>query len=397
MSLETPTTQQIADDIVAYLQISLNQSLRLLPKSFVNVLAKALAGVFIILYKYGGWIFLQQYVSTAANADSEINGVTINPLVEWGRLVGVGDPTAATQAELTATITVENQTGSLPVGSQLVSTANGYTYLTIQEILLDAPTKTVTIRAASDQAGNGGTGTDGNLALGATVSFANPLANVARTATITGVVTTAANAESTAVYRQRVLDRFQKPPQGGALADYELWGEEVAGIINVYPYTGALPGTVDVYAEATVASSGSEDGIPTAAQLLAVEESIQYYDNGLANRRPANAFVTVYPITRSAFDVQVFGIQVSDEATTVEAIDAALTEYFLSREPFITGLSIPPRVDLITATAVAGVIEDIVTGVGGVFTGATLSYSGNVINQYILNPGQKAKLGTLTT
>ena len=52
MSLSTPTTQEVGDNIIAQLEASLNQSIPLLPKAFVRVLAKALAGVFILLYKF---------------------------------------------------------------------------------------------------------------------------------------------------------------------------------------------------------------------------------------------------------------------------------------------------------------------------------------------------------
>ena len=120
MPLQTPTTKQINDNIIAQLEASLNQTIPLLPKAFLRVLAKVLAGVFILLYKYGGWNSLQQFVETASFAETEINGRTLNPLLTWGRQVGVGDPAAATQAELIVDIVVENQTGFLPSGSQLV-------------------------------------------------------------------------------------------------------------------------------------------------------------------------------------------------------------------------------------------------------------------------------------
>ena len=111
MALETPTTSQINDNIVAQMQASINQSIPLLPKSFIRVLSKVLAGVFVLLYKYGGFAHLQMFVRTASTKETEINGQTLVPLIEWGRLVGVGDPIAATSAELEVTITGGFQTG----------------------------------------------------------------------------------------------------------------------------------------------------------------------------------------------------------------------------------------------------------------------------------------------
>jgi hypothetical protein len=394
MSLETPTTKEISDNIIAQLELTLNQSIPLLPKSFLRVLAKALSGVFILLYKYGGFIFLQMFVQSASFSDTTVLGKTINPLKFWGRLIGVGDPVPATNAELVVDVTVNIQTGSLPSGTQLVSADNGVTYITVGSVLLDSPTVQATIKAVSDQSGGGGAGAIGNLDNGSIVSFANPLANVSRNATVVSQSVTGSDGETSEVYRQRIIDRFQKRPQGGAYSDYEIWGEEAAGIISVFPYTGD-PGQVNVYSEATVESSGSPDGIPTAAQLQAVLDIINLDESGLATRRNANAFVNSLPITRTGFDVDVTGITGVTNLADVQAdITTALTEYFLSVEPFISGLTIKPRNDNITRTRVSAIVEDIVTADGGTFTSATFIQTGSSgsLTAYSLGEGEKAKL-----
>jgi len=396
MSLQTPTTKEIGDNIIAQLEASLNQTIPLLPKSFLRVLAKALAAVFVILYKYVGFMFLQIFVQTASSKETIVNGVSLIPLTQWGRLIGVGDPVPATNAELLIDITVEIQTGLLPSGTQLVSTDNGVTYITIGAVSLDAPTVQATVRAASDQAGGGGAGAIGNLDSGAILSFANPLANVSRNTTVVSQVVTGANAETTEVYRQRIIDRFQKIPQGGAYADYEQWGEEVAGIINVFPYTSSSPGQVDLFSEATVASSGSPDGIPTAAQLQAVLDSVELDQEGIPTRRPANAFVNSFAITRVGFDITVTGISgVGDLGQVQTDVTTGITEYFLSREPFIIGLSIAPRRDRVTSSAVSGVVDDIVSAAGGIFTSVTVKLDTVPITLHQLGIGEKSKATTV--
>ena len=396
MSVQTTTTKEISDNIIAQLEASLSQTIPLLPKSFLRVLSKAIAGVFVLLYKYGGFMFLQIFVQTASANQTTVNGKILIPLTFWGRLIGVGDPVPATSAELLIDITVDTQVGTLPSGTQLVSTDNGVTYITIGAVLLDAPTVQATVQAASDQAGGGGTGAIGNLAPGAILSFANPLANVARNTTVDSQTVTGANAEATEVYRQRVIDKFQKRPQGGAYADYEQWGEEVAGIINVYPYTSDCPGQVDVYAEATVESSGNPDGIPTAGQLQAVLDSIFLDLNGLNTRRPANALVNSFAITRTGFDVEVIGLVVDNLAQVQTDITTALEEYFLGRQPFIVGLSVPPRTDRITSSAVGGVVDDIVSAAGGIFVDATVTQNTLLVITYSLGIGEKAKTSSVT-
>ena len=396
MSLSTPTTKEIADNIIAQLEASLNQSIPLLPKSFLRVLSKVLAGVFVLLYKYGGFMFLQIFVQTASASTTTVNGKEVAPLTEWGRLIGVGDPVAATNAELLVDITVETQAGSLPSGTQLVSTDNGVTYLTLGVTPLNAPVVQATVVAASDQSGGNGSGAIGNLEPGAVLSFANPLANVSRNALVSSQTVTGANAESTEAYRQRVIDRFQKRPQGGAYADYEQWGEEVAGIINVYPYTSDCPGQVDCYVEATPESSGDPDGIPTAAQLQAVLDSIELDENGLATRRPANALANTFPIARVPFDVEVSGLQADNLATVQQNITVAVDEYFAERAPFIVGLSVLPRLDLVTSSGVGGVVDDIVSAAGGIFAAVKVSQATVNISVYALGVGEKAKASSVT-
>jgi uncharacterized phage protein gp47/JayE len=144
--MTTPTTQQLTDQIFAQLETAFNATLPSLPKSFTRVLSRVLAGVVVLLYKYIAFIALQLFVSTASTATTTLNGRDIIPLVEWGRLVGAGDPTPATRAELLIDITVENQTGALNAGAQLVNTATGVVYSTIGSVLLNAPTVQATVR-----------------------------------------------------------------------------------------------------------------------------------------------------------------------------------------------------------------------------------------------------------
>ncbi len=392
MSLIQPTTKEISDNIIAQLEATLNQTIPLFPKAFNRVLAKALGGLFVILFKYGGSIFLNIFVSTASTRETVINGRTLIPLVELGRLVGAGDPVAATPAQLLIDITVTNQVGQLDSGTQLVNSENGVTYITNGAVLLDAPVVQVTILAVSDQAGGDGSGVIGNLEPGAIVSFANPLANVVRDAIVDSQVVTGADGEDLdTVYRQRVLDRFQKRPQGGALADYEEWGEEVAGIINVFPYTSDCPGQVDVFAEATVESSGDPDGKPTAAQLQAVLDSIELDEAGLATRRPANALVNAFAIARTAFVVEIVGLDVTDPASVQVSITTAITDFFLRRSPFIEGLTVPPRADRISRSEVESIAGQVVANAGGVFSGAILKLDGDPIELFTLGQGEKAK------
>jgi uncharacterized phage protein gp47/JayE len=381
------TTKQIADNIVAQLEAAFSQTIPLLPKNFNAVLAKVLAALFVTLYKYGGFIFLQLFVRYASAAETTVNGRIFSPLVEWGRLTGAGDPVAAIPAELTADVIVTLQVGSLPSGSQLVGARNGVTYITTGGVLLNAPVVSVTVLAVSDQAGGDGAGVIGNLDPGDVLTFANPLENVARDAAVTAQTVTGADGEGMDEYRQRIVDRFQRRPQGGAYADYSAWGEPVPGVLNVYPYTSTCPGQVDVYVE----SSTDPDGIASPAQLAAVLAAIELDSGGLATRRPATALVNTFSIVRLVFSVEVSGLVVGDVPTVEAQINAAVSEYFLSRAPYIVGLSVPPRADRIVASSISAIVDAVVSAAGGTFSGVVLKLGLISIPIYTLGVGEKAK------
>lgn len=388
--ISIPTTAELNTTIIGQLEGALGQTIPLLPKAFARVFAKVLAGVFVLLFRYCGFIFLQLFVAHATMDETTINGKKIKPLVELGRLFGVGDPQDATRAEHTIEVSVTNQTGSLAAGSKLVRLETGVIYDVVADVALDAATVEVHIRASGDGDGNGGAGDIGNLQDGDVVSFANPLPNVATDATVIDAVVTAADAETPDEYRARIFQRVQRRPQGGAYADYQQWAEEVEGIIHAYPYAGD-PGEIDVYVEASEESSGDPDGIPTAPQIADVEESIQLNEEGLATRRPVSAAVNVLPITRVAFDVEISNLE-PDNADNREAIEAGLQEYFLSREPFIVGLSSLPRLDRITEAAVGGIVNTIADAQGATVTGVSLSPG----PAYTLGTGEKSKANTPT-
>jgi hypothetical protein len=67
-----------------------------------------------------------------------------------------------------------------------------------------------------------------------------------------------------------------------------------------------------------------------------------------------------------------------------------------AREPFILGLTIPPRTDIITQTAIGGIIDDIVSAAGGFFTGVVVKEGVAVITQRALGIGEKAKSSSVT-
>lgn len=394
MSLPNQTVDGVNSLIVSQLEGSLGQTIPILPKAALRVLAKVFAGVFILLWKYCGFSLLQIFVAYATAEPTTINGKILRPLIEWGRLIGVGDPGDATQAQLSIQVSVRNQVGTLPAFSFLLFPATGVIYQTVFEVPLNAPTVPVTIRAQSDQAGGDGSGAIGNLQPNDIVEFSSPLPNISPKATVLAQVVTGTDAEPVETYRARIVARFQSAPQGGAYADYRAWAEDVPGIINVYPYAG-FPGEVDVYCEADTVSSGSPDGFPTDAQKLAVGQAFELDLGGVASRRPVNAAPNVFPIIRTGFDVQIVDLDPSTSDLRTQ-INAGIDEHFRALEPFIVGLSVLPRKDRITQAAVASVVNDIAAASGSTVANVLLFENGGALITRNLGPGEKAKSNTPT-
>lgn len=384
MSLETPTTQEVNDNIIANLEASLNQTIPQLFKSFMRVLSKTLAGVFILLYKYGGFVFEQSFIKTASNDETVVNGKTTVPLAEWGAQIGVEPQYASTQARVMVDVGIKSEGETLPAGSQLLSNINGVTYLTISSTLLSGAMIAIPVRAASDQSGGDGSGAIGNLDPGASISFANPLPSVEREAEVQSMIENGVDAETTDAYRARVLHRWQARPQGGAYADYYEWGVSVPTVKAVYPYTGDWPNTVDVYVE-------GDEGEASQDQLIAVLDAINFDDDGRATRKPVSVLVNTYSAIWIGFETRITGLSVDNLAQVQSDIDTAVSDYYDSRAPYIVGLTPLPQENRVTNSGVAGVVDDVISAAGGVFSKVEVTRAGVFVDVYTLGIGQKAE------
>ena len=391
MALNISSIATLKTNFVAAVESKLSTTVPLLDKAFTRVLAAVHAGQYALLYKYGGWIFLQLFVQHASNALSTINGKQVNPLVLWSELVNEPPQNPAVPAVLTIEITVLTQTGTIPVNTPLVFEPTGIVYLTQAAVPLDAATKQVNVIASADPDGGDGSGTIGNLQVGDALEFANAPDNVEQVTSVVAVAQVGSDQETVERFRARVLGRFQKQLQGGAYADYEKWGEEVSGIINVYPYTGT-PGVIEVFCEADEATD-PVDGFPTAQQLQDVRDAINLDVSGVATRRPVNAALDVKSISRTSISFTVSGLTVEENLTALQDdIKDALDEYLRTREPWIEGLSVPPRRDRITVAEAGGIVAQVVAAHLGSFTTLTMNAGGPVINAYTLGAGEKAKI-----
>lgn len=373
MALNTPTISELSDNIINDIETKTGQSVPLLAKAVFRVLSFAFAGIFIVLYKFGLWQFNQRFPQTAAEFYLKILGDIVRIFIASGD-----------QFEGTVDVSVISIGSTLPAGTQLINNATGVLYLTQTTTVLLLATESIAIKSTT-------IGDDTTLSVSDVINFANPLSIVDNEAVLTAVTVLGTDDEPLEQYRQRVIDRYQKKPQGGALADYEQWSEEVDNVINAYPYSGDTAPDVKVFIEV----DNQTDGIPTSPQITAVIQSINFDPiTGIANRRPVTANVDVQPISRITFDVEVTGLA-PDTAEIRDDIEAALENYFLELEPYITGLSVT-RNDTMTVSAASTAAFNASTSSGSIFTSLVVKLATVVTPLYELGEGEKTKLGTLT-
>ncbi|BDA84961.1 tail protein [Aureimonas sp. SA4125] len=136
--------------------------------------------------------------------------------------------------------------------------------------------------------------------------------------------------------RARTLERKARPPQGGALPDYERFALEVPGVVAAWAYSfiGGI-GTIAVY----VLFAGRTNLIPTSGDVAAVQAAID------ARRMIRADGVTVIAPAPVAVPVTISGLAVDTPAVRA-AIEAGLRATFLARarpgisaDPFILSRS----------------------------------------------------------
>jgi hypothetical protein len=388
MSMTIPTTQQLVDQLKSYLESRLNQTTPAADRAFTNVVAVAFALACTSQYKYAADRFLAVLAQTAKGADLDFLG---------GEYATARNQAVA--AVLTLTLTGTNAT-VIPLGTVFVSAGTGALYVSqaAGTIALGTVTLTVTAQVA---------GVAGNLSNGSTLALQSAIAGATGIPTIASTVTTGVDAEGDDAYRVRVLSVQQSPATGSNAASYRIWAQTVAGVLRAYPYSGPPAGVVGaeppmrtVYVEC--ATSIQADGIAPGGMLTQVRTAITTDPaTGLSRQDLGLTDGTLYvqAITRTQIYVTVSGLNVPSGQTAQcqAAILSALTTYFLSVTPFVTGVD-PAfgRNDTITNLTVSKVVQAVLVAFGASALNVFFGLSGGVSSgSSTVGAGEKTKLGAV--
>lgn len=394
MAFENKSIESVNNLIISGLENELNVKFRLLPKSFIRVMAKVLSAVFISLYRQQAWIFLQMFVATASFDEIEVLGRKIRPLVLWGDLVGIGEPGHSTQFTGIIKVKVTAVNTYLMQGTQFVNPATGKLYLTMENVLLKNEEELIKVKCSES-------GTAGNLVVGDKLNTTSPLSNIDKTAICTEVTLEAVDEEDENTYRSRVAARWRVQPQGGALSDYRKWASEVPGVSQTYIYKddNSAAGVI-IYVVAN-----NESRIPGSDLLVQVGRTCSYDPETGMGRKPIGAILdpennetykNIRPCEIVEFDVRINGYSGEEMNSFKTSVKSNIETYFLQREPFVRGLSVDnERTDRISSNNISGVVNDIAEGFNGYFGRVVLLKDGVEIQSYNLGKGQLAKLNKL--
>lgn len=398
MAYKNKTIEEVQQLLIRSFEHEFNTQLRILPKSFIKILCKVFAGVFIVIYKLVGWYFLQMFPETADWEEVTILGVRLRPLVKLGVLFGVGEPLAGVQWRGIITIDVLTQGSVLYSGTQLKSSVTGKLYIVEETKTLLQQKETVSVVCTE-------IGTAGNLEQNDTLNFVNPYGFIKTEAVVSDVARVGLDNELESSYRNRVINRFRLQPQGGALADYRIWASEVPGVLNVYPYNDKeQPGGVLLYVSGI--SDVYADRIPDKGLLKKVGEACTYDpETGRATRKPLTAMLdpkndgsysNVKPVSVAVFDVVITGVSGIAPADFAQVVKPSLQNYFLDRDLYIRGLSDDNnRTNVISKNHVITVVNQIAISVKAIFETAEIRKDGKVAPLYTLDNGELARLGAL--
>jgi uncharacterized phage protein gp47/JayE len=297
----SPSLNSLARSAWAAIRTYLRGSDAMPKKNVLVVLAKAWALVLSDVYRRIEWTFKQIFASTAdEDVLEKIHGYEENVVRK-----------AASRASGTITGTAE-PAESFPAGVRFLSGSIGY------------------VSTATATADGGGAisfsvraevaGAASNLEAGASLTLADPGSYLTLGTEFTvaaGGVAGGTDREGVEDYRARILDKKRRPPQGGALSDYEQWAMEVPGVAAAWAArTVNSPGTVTIW----IIMDGREDGIPTVDDVAAVQDYID------SLRRIGTDISVVAPVPQTV-NVTVTGLT-PNTASVREAVAEKLAALF---------------------------------------------------------------------
>ena len=278
MPFERPTLEDLRDGAQSEINARLEGADARVRRNNLEVMSRVIAGAAHLLHGRLDWQSLQLFPDTAEAEN----------MARWASIWGI-DRRGAQRAE-GVVLCSGVEAAPIPEGTEL-QRRDGRRYLTTAGAFITGGQALVPVRAVE-------LGTGGNGASGTELGFVSPLAGVEATATVDAEgLRNGVDGETDESLRLRLLDRIQRPPQGGSAGDYRTWALEVPGITRAWVAAQELGvGTVTV----RVVNDDDPGIVPDPDKLAEVQAHIEA-------RRPvtADVFVTAPLLVPLTFTIRV--------------------------------------------------------------------------------------------
>lgn len=372
-SLATNAAQVLTD-----IESKTNQNSPALPVAYNRVVSNAVAAMVLT----GQLHNIDQRKECFPQTASENIGLPL-----WadltGRQRGLGD-----QANLQADATGVN-------GTVIGTGSTGPTWKGSNGLFYDVVTGgTITAGVASIEILCRDSGEEGTLNVGQELKLTSTIPGIDSVLTVTAINSPGTEPESIDSWRAAIVQIAAFPPQIGTAAWFFEQALTVPGITRAYPYCDELfPGRVEIFAVA----DGNTDGLPTPAQLSDIEDvfteaskDILWATGELPNtQKRIEAFESVADI----YNVIITEGLPALSASLKLSVEAAITNYFLTRNPYIEGLFLVDA-GVVEKTAIIAVAQNAIdaeVGETGRIADITLQKQGSLAaDLYTLDPGSRA-------
>lgn len=274
----------------------------------------AFAPAFVAMYDFFVEIARQ---STPVDADSYKDNASLGTLESWGSIFLGRFPFVAGRGRYLVEV---DGNGEVAIGTVLLNQSTQKIATVDNLYTINGKTN---IEVTSEEVGEAG-----RLFVGDELVFTQLIEGVNEVAQVKNEIIAPTDGEDIEEYRRKVLQSALIKPRGGSIGDVVLYGLEVDGVANIYPYNGDLLGSAKVYIEAD--ASVSPDGLPPQSLIADVKASIESQGNFQAPR------IEFLPIVRRAYNVVITGLS---DLTKQNLCETLIKEYFSLRRPVIDGVT----------------------------------------------------------
>lgn len=315
MPYARPSFSQLRALVAADIAANLPSSDALLRHANLTIMGKAQAGLAHGQYGYLDYIAQQATPYTA----------TDEYLEAWAALVKIYRKPATSASGAVTFVAADGKV--IPAGT-LLARPDGVEATTIADVTASGGFVIVSATINPDTTGQ--TGAFGNTDVGTSMSLATAIAGIQSTGTVSTAFAGGADIEQDDKLRSRMLLRYQRKPQGGAVADYIEWALEVSGVTRAWcDPCGFGIGTSVVYTMWDDAES-AHGGFPQGSNGVASSEKRGIAATGdlltVANHiyplRPVTALVYSCAPTGKPIDFTIKGIPSAFRAAALLAIQA---------------------------------------------------------------------------